>query len=277
LGCDLYIAKIVYFTSLCFRPWHIICLFLLPIAYVSGLAYGPSCRAVPSRPNVPVEGPRHDTIVGPGQHELDPRRARPCLGRAKILCRGPGRRASGLFAMYARYSSSLLPACIGTAPHRRILAGADFSSRCRILLLPHLPLLSGRSRGQPLPPPPPPPRTPPLATEVVPSRSSPSTAAGAEVVPIRRRRHIPPLPPPKTEPWSSPTPCSLFWSSNTVELPSTPPLRPPRSLFPCHHRRRRWSGLARGIHGTRPHTHIVASTTPLSRCSLAALPPSPSL
>lgn len=106
--------------------------------------------------------------------------------------------------MYARYSSSLLPACIGTAPHRRILAGADFSSRCRILLLPHLPLLSGRSRGQPLPPPPPPPRTPPLATEVVPSRrsrglphrlrleprSSPSAAAATfHRCPRRRRSH----------------------------------------------------------------------------------------
>nr|BAC45182.1 hypothetical protein [Oryza sativa Japonica Group] len=39
------------------------------------LACGPSCRAgpaVPGRPNVPVERPRHGPVVGPGRHGPDP-------------------------------------------------------------------------------------------------------------------------------------------------------------------------------------------------------------
>ncbi len=48
----------------------------------------PSCRAgsvMPGRPNMPVGRPRHGPVVG----------------SAKILCCGPGRRASGLMAMYS--------------------------------------------------------------------------------------------------------------------------------------------------------------------------------
>nr|BAD34318.1 hypothetical protein [Oryza sativa Japonica Group] len=80
------------------------------------LCIGPSCRPiVPGRPNMPVEGPRHGPVVGPGRHGPDLCRAVPCLGRAKIPCHGPSRRASGLLAIYRRGEAgqATSPLCFG--------------------------------------------------------------------------------------------------------------------------------------------------------------------
>uniref|UniRef100_A0A0E0K3C4 Uncharacterized protein n=1 Tax=Oryza punctata TaxID=4537 RepID=A0A0E0K3C4_ORYPU len=42
-------------------------------------------RAVPGRPTVPREWPKHGPVVGLGRHEHDPSRAVPCLGWAAGL------------------------------------------------------------------------------------------------------------------------------------------------------------------------------------------------
>jgi hypothetical protein len=53
-----------------------------------------SVRAVPGQPTVPSHRPKD----GPDCYQ-----AVPCLGRAKIPCRGPGHRASGLMANYTHF------------------------------------------------------------------------------------------------------------------------------------------------------------------------------
>lgn len=97
-----------YLFGLCLYGWKIN-LFCIPLLFGRCLIWLISLfwvpllffhRAGPYRPTVPREQPRHGTAVGSGRHEPDPSQAVPCLGQAKLLCLGSGRRASGHMVMY---------------------------------------------------------------------------------------------------------------------------------------------------------------------------------
>ena len=60
----------------------------------------PKTRAVPCQPAGSEVGPSTARTTGPGRPEPTSYRAGPCSGRAKMPCRGPGRRASGCMAIY---------------------------------------------------------------------------------------------------------------------------------------------------------------------------------
>nr|BAD33901.1 hypothetical protein [Oryza sativa Japonica Group] len=61
---------------------------------------GPKARAVLGWTTVPSHRPRHGPTAGLCQHGPDNDRTVLYLGWAKIMCRGLGRRASGLMANY---------------------------------------------------------------------------------------------------------------------------------------------------------------------------------